>query len=197
MDSNRARNRRLFFLALLGGAVLIWNQCNPPAPSAGTGTLVPIEKATNKLNAANATYERLGAELEAMEPRILKMSYNLPAEQLEPRFVRDIQKIAARANVHLREIKPLRPRLIANGEGAKVPLEIRFQAVFHPQVIRFLYYLENPAGKIVIDKLNLTTADSKARTVDVTAQVSVFTRSTTGIAGAPSGEKPNVPSKTG
>ena len=92
--------------------------------------------------------------------------------------MRDIQAIALKSNIHIREIKPIKARKLADGSGSKVSMEVRFRAAFQPNVMKFLYLAEDPTGKMVVDKLSLTSADARFRTVEVSAQIAVFTRST-------------------
>jgi hypothetical protein len=134
-------------------------------------------------------------------------AYNKPVEQLVPLVIRDLQATAQRAGIHLREVKPLRPKqvteepVIRPGQkttrttqtthdvlGARVPVEVRFRAQFQPNVVRFLYDVENPAGKMVVDKISITSADAKFKVVEVSAQITVFTRSSAGTSGGDSGE---------
>ena len=125
---------------------------------------------------------------DVLQPRIMASSYEMSAEALQPRAVRDLQKIAARAGIHLRESKPLQPSGFHDAVGANVPIEVRFRTSFQPNVVRFLYYVEDPAGKMVVQKIDVTSTDAKFKTVDVTARSAVFTRSIEGVRGSDIGE---------
>ncbi len=181
--SKRDRNALVFLavgaVVILGGNLLI-----PPAAPGAQKKLLPASEANARREVALRTLKRLSGEQDELEPRIATMISDLPAEELTPRTIRDLQAIAAKSNVHLREIKPLRPRALALGKGARAPLEIRFRAAFQPDVVRFLYFVEDPARKMVVDKINVTSGDARFKTVDVSAQITVFTRSTAGVTGA-------------
>ena len=190
------RDRILLPVVLIGVLVLIWGLLNPPAPTGGKGKLLPLAEAERKREVALRTLKRIGADSRDIEPRIQKMAFTLPADQLEPRVIRDLQTIAERSDVHLREVKPLRPRPLTNGIGSRVPVELRFRAPFQPNVIRFLYDIEDPEGRMVVEKMTLNSADAASRTVEVTALISVFTQSGDGPANANQGETRNGNNKT-
>jgi hypothetical protein len=183
-----------------------------PSGTGGKTNLVPLEQARVKTGASKANVRKLQDEKAALEPNVRARAYAKPSEQLVPVVVGNLQSAAERAGIHLREVRPLRPKLItdemdpkaapkATGAraarsssavhevlGARVPVEVRFKAPFQPNVVKFLYDIENPAGKMVLDKISITSADAKFRTVEVSAQITVFTRSSVGTAGGDTGE---------
>lgn len=181
----------VIFVVIFVPILLLWNVLNPPKTGGTAGKLLPLEQAKKKTEDARRTLARLRNEQEEAEPRVAKMSYELPAEQLEPRVVRDLQLLADKAGVRFREVKPLRARALANG-SVRVPLEVRFRAQFQPNVVRFLYYVEDPNSKMVIDKINVTSADARFKIVEISAQITVFTRSTAGVGGADQGDTSNA-----
>ena len=79
--------------------------------------------------------------------------------------------------IKVRRLRKKPPRKV---KYRRVPVEVRFRAPFQPNVVRFLYDLENPSGRMVIDKISITSADARFRTVEVSAQITVFTRSSNG-----------------
>src|SRR5436190_1211847 len=56
----------------------------------------------------------------------------------------------------------------------KVPLTLRFSSRFD-QSIPFLYNVEDPTGKLVVEKFNITMSDPKSKTVDVEVQIALYT----------------------
>jgi hypothetical protein len=172
-------------------AVVFWSLSSSGKAGAGRN-LLPYEEAVTKTDVALKTAKKMDADQEEIDRHLHATAYDLPAEELTPHVIRDLQSLAAKANVHLREIKPLRARAIATGRGTRLPLEVRFRAPFQPDVVRFLYYVEAPATKMVVEKVNMTSADIKQREIDVSAQITVFTRSTAGASGAEEGETGNA-----
>ena len=171
--------------------VLFWSLTSG-GKSAGSRSLLSYEDAEQKRVAARKALGKMEADQKASTPRVAKMTYDLPPDQLIPRVIRDLQTIAGKSNVHLREVKPLRVRALPSGGGTRIPMEVRFRASFQPDIVRFLYYVEDPARKMVVEKLSMTSADVRTKNVDVSAQVTVFTRSTAGASGAEGGESGNA-----
>ncbi|MBC7529616.1 MAG: hypothetical protein H7308_18975 [Chthonomonadaceae bacterium] len=172
------RERNLFIVAgvvVLGAA--LFSILNPSgATAAKKGIFLPVAEAEAKRETSLKELRQINLSSGTIEPNIEKMSFNRPAEELIPRVVRDLQRIAKQSNIRLQEVKPQRSRPLTSGQGEKVPIDIRFRAPFQPNVTRFLYFVEAPEGKMAIEKFNITTGDAKTRSVDVSAQIVVFTR---------------------
>lgn len=187
-------------MIIIGGVavvgILVWGMLNPPGSTKSQAKLLPLKEAQQKLEVSHRTIRRINSDREAMEPRIAGLTYDLTPEEVVPRVIRDLQKVAQRSHVRLREVKPLRPKELSSGLGQSVPLEVRFRAPFLPNAIRFLYYAELPDGKIVIDKLNITSAEARFKTVDVSAQITVFTRTAQTPARTKEGEETNASATT-
>jgi hypothetical protein len=203
--NKRERNMLIVCVVFVAGA--LWFAFSSSGSTAGKTNLITLEQARSKTAESKANARRLETEQELIEPRVIERAYNKPAEDLVPVLIRDLQATAQRAGIHLREVKPLRPKLVTDEAeirtlgktarstqttheilGARVPVEVRFRAQFQPNVVRFLYDIENPAGRMVVDKISITSADAKFKVVEVSAQITVFTRSTTGAAGGDSGD---------
>lgn len=192
MKTLKTSERVLIAVCAVVILIAVWLKLNPSGPAAGTRTLLPPGQARQKTEVALRTIARLGDEQAEMEPRLAQRVYDQSPDQLVPRVIRDLQRIAERAGVHLREIKPARPRELTTAAVTRVPLEVRFSAPFQPNVMRFLYYVEDPAGKMAVDKLDLTPAEKSFKTVDVSAQIIVFTRAAAGTASAEGGPKNGI-----
>ena len=192
----QTRSKREKLLLILGIPivliVLAWNFLSPStAPTTQKG-LLSTEDAVKKLAIAKSDNLKIHAELDKMDPDIEKISYQIPAEQLVPRLIRNLQTLADKSGVHLREIKPIRPKKLKSNAGVRVPVEVRFKATFQPDAIRFLYHVEESDSRMVVDKINITSADPRFKTVEISATITVFTTSLTGFAGG-EGENSNAP----
>ncbi len=165
----------------------VWLQLTR-SKSAGAQVLLPPPVAQQKTEVALRTIRRLRDQQDEAETQIAQLAYTQSPDQLLPRLVRDLQRIADQAGVHLRQLKPTQPHPLTNAAGTRVSLEARFSAPFQPGVMRFLYYVEDPANKMTIDKLDVTAADEKFKIVDVTAQVSAFTTWVGSATGAGGGQ---------
>lgn len=187
------RDKRMIYIGVIVLVLIFaWNFLTPSTGAKSTAGMVPYAKATKDTEVNKHNEVRLTRELTDLDPKVSGLAYNTPPDELVPRTVRDLQRIAAKSGVHIREIKPIRPRVLGSGMGSSVPLEVHFQAPFQPNAMKFLYYVEDPAGKMVVDKLDISSADPRHKTVEVSAQVTVFTR-VTGAAGViDSGDKPNA-----
>ncbi|HLV79780.1 MAG TPA: type 4a pilus biogenesis protein PilO [Chthonomonadaceae bacterium] len=179
------RERTLLLIAIIVvPIILIVNYLMPSGhAAAGARALLPLSQANFKRDIETRTMARWREEEQQMQPQIARMSYDLPADQVVPQMVGDLQRIATRAGVHLGEIKPVKPDLLPSGAGAQVPVSVRFRAPLQPNTIRFLYEIEDPGGKFVVEKMDITSGDARFQTVEASAQISVFTRSTVGVAG--------------
>jgi len=168
-------------MVTIGGVIviviLIFNILTPSGGGTSLKGLVPYAKAVkdNELNVRNAA--RLSRETTELEPHVATLASDIAPDELVPRTIRDLQQIAAKAGVHIREVKPIRPRVLTSGMGSSVPLEVHFLAPFKPNTVKFLYLVEDPDGKTVVDKLDITSADPRQKTVEVAAQITVYTRS--------------------
>ena len=157
--------------------------------------MLSTDDANKKYKAAVSENKQIIADEARMEPHIARMSYTLPAEQLVPRVIRDLQTIADKSGVHLREIKPIRGKLLKSNAGVRVPVEVRFKSSFQPDAIRFLYHVEESDKRMVVDKINITSADPKFKTVEVSATITVFTTSLVGYTSG-EGDNSNASNKT-
>lgn len=199
MQINPREKKIIGFAVFAVIGILIWNANTPSVGAKGTTGQVPLPKAISDSNLNKHNEQRLTREVSELDPKVNELAYNLPPDELVPRTIRNLQQIAAKSGVHIREVKPIRPRVLASGMGTSVPLEVHFLAPFQPNAMRFLYYVEDPAGKMVLDKLDITTADPRMKTVEVSAQVTVYTKIIVGPNGsdATTGARPNAATGTG
>jgi hypothetical protein len=116
---------------------------------------------------------QLEADNERIKPLMDQMVYAEAPEQLIPKVITTLQGYAKASGIHLREIKPLRSKKTAG--VTKETLSVRFTSDFG-KTVPFLYRVEDPAGKLVVEKFNLTASDPKSRAVDVDAQIALFTK---------------------
>ena len=160
--------------------LLLWNTLFPANRTRVQTTQLSYAEATQKTEVAQRTLRRMRDEETEMLPRSAEYAYTQSAEELGPLITQKLVKTADASGVHLREIKPLRARTLASGTITRVPFEVHFRALFQPDVVRFLYRIEDPAEKMVVDKMDITSADSRFKSVDVSAQISVYTRNNAG-----------------
>ena len=184
---------------IIGGIVFaviifIWNILTPSSAGKGTTGLLSETKAKQDTAVNTRTQVRLTNEVSDLTPMVNDLAYSLAPDELVPRTVKELQEIALKSGVHIREIKPVRPKLLPSGMGSSVPLEVHFLAPFQPNAMKFLYYVEDPAGKMVIDKLDVSSADPRRKTVEVSATVTVYTKVISGAGTSDSGEKSNAAS---
>jgi Tfp pilus assembly protein PilO len=194
-----ARNPRERLLLTVGiplvGIVLAWNFLSPPSGPAAQKGLLSTADAAKKLVDAKHENAQIITDENRMDPDIDKMAYKIPSEQLVPRMIRDLQTIAEKSGVHLREIKPIRGKKLKSNAGVRVPVEVRFKAAFQPDAIRFLYHVEESDSRMVVDKINITSADPRFKSVEVSATITVFTTSLAGFGGG-EGDNSNASNRT-
>lgn len=182
------REKRLVIIGVITViAILIWNFM-PGGSSTSTAGMLATQDANNKTKDAEATLKMLNKESTGYEPRVEAMTYDMPPDELVPHVIRDLQQIAAKSGVHIRETKPVRPKVLPSGMGTSVPLEVHFLAPFQPNTMKFLYQVEDPNGKLVVDKLDITSADPRRKTVEVSVQVTAYTRNVTGSKNSEGGD---------
>lgn len=167
------RERILIVLCVVVVGVGLWMVATPPAQS--RKPLLSSQQARLKNREAEKQKQKLAAEIAQIKPLIERSAYAEPPEMLVPRVIRTLQGYAKESSIHLREVKPLRTRRI--GSVTRVPLSVRFStAEWSRTAVAFLYRVEDPKGKLVVEKLNITSPDPKSRTVDVEVQITFFTR---------------------
>jgi hypothetical protein len=192
MKINPRERAMLLIGAVIVVGALAWNALNPPATAGQKGKILTAEEAERKKSDSLKEIKRMVQEQEAIQPQIARLAYKRPPDELVPRLIRDLQRLAKQANVRLMEIKPQRSRPLAGSKMEKVSIDIRLRAPFQPNVMHFFYLAEAPEGRMTVEKFNIASADSRLKSVDVSAQITVFTRVTSGANG---GEVQNVSAK--
>jgi Tfp pilus assembly protein PilO len=163
--------KRMLVILVIVVAVAGWLMMSPTGPTGKK--LLSAAVARQKYQDADTERARLEKEIEALQPAIDKMAYTEDPDAVVPTVVKTLQEIAAGSGIHLREVKPLRTRRL--GAVVKVPLSVRFTTEF-PKSIPFLYKVEDPDGRLVVEKVNITAPDPKKPTIEVDAQIALFTR---------------------
>jgi len=171
------KNERTYVLVAIVLCVpAIAYQLFSPKSSGGKSAVLTVEDANKQKRLTMSKMEQLNTEVAALEAANERMTYNMTPEEIVPRVLRQLQQIAQNSKVRLREVKPLRPIELKSGQGQKVPLEIRFRAAFQPNAMQFLYAVEDSKYKMVLDKINISSAENRLKAVDMTATITVFTR---------------------
>jgi len=167
-----ARERALLVACVAVCIVAVWLVFTPSGSS--RGKLLPAAAAREKFRAAEAEKTRLEQETSALRAAVEKAVFTDPPDRLLPKVVQRLQAIARESGVHVKEIKPARVRAAA--DVSKVMLNVRLGTVsFGRPVVTFLYRLEEPKEKLVVENLTITAPDPKARTVEVEVQVAMYT----------------------
>lgn len=169
---SQRNGREKFLLVLMAAAVIIGVPLFLFPGDSSTGKLLPAAQARQKYKEVEKQKTSLDAETDKLKPEIEKLVYKDAPEHLLPTVVKKLQTDAKAAGIHLREIKPIRARRLAG--ITKVPLTVRFTSRFE-QSVPFLYNVEDPKGKLVVEKFNITMSDPKSKMVDVEVQVALFT----------------------
>jgi hypothetical protein len=141
-------------------------------PDTGNSRLLPADKAKREYDRLVGEKSRLEAEIDSLKPRIEKLVYKDAPEKVLPGVIRQLQAQARKAGIHIREIKPLRAKKLST--LTKVPVTVRFASRFD-QSLPFIYAVEDPANKMVVEKFSISSPDSKSKTVDVEIQMALFT----------------------
>ena len=149
-------------------------------PAGGSSKkLLSADDARKKFRVVVSDKTRLDQESDKLTPEIEKLTYNDAPDKLLPETVRVLQKCAKESGIHIREIKPLRAKNYLT--VTRVPVSVRFTTDF-AKSIPFIYRVEDPATKLVVEKLNISAADVRSRSVDVEVQVALFTRADAPVA---------------
>jgi hypothetical protein len=173
--ARKPRERFLIVICVLAVVVGVPMLLIPP--SGGNRKLLSASAARQRYKKLVDEKAQLDRTMDRIKPAISRMAYTERPEELVPKVIRQLQGYAKDSGVHLREIKPLRARKV--GTLMKVPMTVRFStAEFGKSATAFLYRAEDPAGKLVVEKLNVSTADQKTHTVDIEAQVALYTEAT-------------------
>ncbi len=163
------RERGLIVLGLLVGAVAVYLVAFPEG-GAERGALSLAAARSQYRDAAKRKTED-EKQIARLKPIIDTATYKDTSERVMPAVLKTLYEYAARSDIRLREIKPLRPRQISG--LTKVSVTVRFTSEFR-KVVPFVYYIEDPKGRLVVEKLNVSAPDNKSRMVDVEVQVGLF-----------------------
>ena len=175
--AQRNGREKVLIVACLVAVVIAVPMLLAPLPEANA-KLLPAAKARQEYDNKVRDKERMEAEVERLKPKIENLVYKEAPEKVLPRVIRSLQAQAKKAGIHLREIKPLRARKMIT--VTKVPVTVRFACRFD-QSVPFIYAVEDPANKLVVEKFSISSPDSKSKTVDVEIQLALYTSNMTDI----------------
>lgn len=168
--SRTPRERMLILLGVVVLAVAAYLLATPPEGS--QRGMLPASVAKQRYEEALKKKAEADKTIQLLTPKLDTAAYKETSEKVVPTVLKTLREHASKAGVHLREVKPLRPRQV--GGATKVSLTVRFSGSFR-EVVPFLYYVEDPQGKLVVEKLNVSAPDPKKSQVDVEVQVAFFT----------------------
>lgn len=170
----QARNPRERLMIVLCAGMIVFGAWIGMQPSdASGGKLLGSKEARAAYEAALRDRTRLDAETERLRAEVKRLSVQGGSDEALPDAIRKLQECASASKVHIREMKPLRTRKV--GTLVRTPISIRFSSTrFTDEAVPFLYRIEDPAGKLVIEKLNVSSPDQRSGSVDVELQVALF-----------------------
>ncbi len=131
------------------------------SPAAAQAKLTNEQSQVANLHRQNATIRSL----------LTTTSYVGGPDAALPKIVEKLQADAKSAGIHIKEIKPIHPHIV---DGvAKMAFDMSFSSSLG-QALSFIFYLENPKGKLVIEKINLSTSETQNQQIQVTVEVAAF-----------------------
>lgn len=168
--SRSPRERVLIILGAAVVAVALWLVLTPG--ETGTQGMLSSAAARQQYTEALKRKQQLEREIADLGPRVDTTTYKETSERVIPIVLKSLHEQARLAGIRLREVKPLRPR--QTGGVTKVTLTVRFTTEFG-KAIPFLYNVEDPKAKLVVEKMNVSPSDPKSKEVDIEVQVALFT----------------------
>ena len=177
-NARTPRERVLIVLGLVVILVAVYMILVPVEQ--GPGGQLPAAVARQRYIQELKKKEAADKQIAQLSPKLDTITYQQTSEKVIPEVLKTLQAHASKAGIHLREVKPLRPRQM--NDVTKVTLTVRFSGVFS-QVIPFVYFIEDPKGKLCVEKLNVSAPDPKSSQVDVELQVALFTVEKSGAGG--------------
>ncbi len=162
--------RNLIVIGGLAVAIAIPLMLSPPSGS--SKKLLPAAEARQQYKTVVLEKTALDKQTDEIRPKLKVLASDALPDVILPNMVKSIQECAKNAGIHIREIKPLRMKQI--GTVTRIPLNVRFVSEFK-QTTKFLYDIEDPAGKLVVEKYSVSSSDAKSGLVDVEVQLTMFT----------------------
>jgi len=169
--SERTKSER-FLISIAGIAIVVGIPLMLTPPAGSNKKLLPAAEARQQYRKTVNEKSSLDKETDEYAPKIKELASDELPDKIMPVMVKAIQACATNAGIHVREIKPLRPKQI--GTVTRIPLSVRFSSEFQ-KTTKFIYDLEDPKGKLVVEKYSVSSSDAKAGLVDIEIQVTMFT----------------------
>ncbi len=169
--SERTKSERNM-ITVAGIAVIVAIPLMLSPTSGSSKKLLPAAEARQQYRNIVSEKQNLEKQTDEITPKIKVLASDAMPDVIMPGMVKAIQLCAKNAGIHVREIKPLRVKQI--GTVTRIPLNVRFVSEFK-QTTKFLYDIEDPAGKLVVEKYSVSASDAKSGLVDVEVQLTMFT----------------------
>lgn len=135
------------------------------------GTLLSPAAAQTKLTSEQSQLASLHRQNATMRSLLTTTSYVGGPNAALPKIIEKLQADAKSAGIHIKEIKPIHPHIV---DGvAKMAFDMNFNCSLG-QALSFIYYLENPKGKLVIEKIALSTSETQNQQIQATIEVAAF-----------------------
>jgi hypothetical protein len=146
-----------------------------------TKSFLPAAEAHQKYLQAAQQTASMNQECNVLEKKIARFSYHEKPDTLEPKLINILQSCADKSSVHIREIRPL--RVLHAGNIVVIPINLRLECPFE-KTIPFLYYLENPANKLNVDRFSIQAGAANDPNVTVDAEINGYTMNDQGAKGS-------------
>lgn len=169
-----ARNKReRWFIIMMVISIITSVPFMFSSSSVLTKALLPANVARQKYQQAVLQNKEMVLEGKQMKQKLGAWTFHSKPDTLIPQLIDSLQKQSVKGGVHLMEIRPL--RTIQNDQLATIPISIRCECPFD-KAIAFLYYLEDPANKMVVDRVDISSSGTNANVVDMNAQIAAYTQ---------------------
>lgn len=157
-------------VAVLFGVPVAMDAMNSGANLDTTLARMETNRRTKEQEAA-----RLDAKVKVLRPQVEALAWNVPPDQLRQQMVQRVTAFAQQAQVGVTTTRPLKPRSL--DVMTEVSIEMHVSATL-PQLVRFLYPLQQPGSKMTVDRLRIASANAETDLLDVDMTVSGYTLQT-------------------
>jgi|YelNatPaOPRAMG01_1025707.scaffolds.fasta_scaffold02945_10 Tfp pilus assembly protein PilO len=169
-----ARNKRERWLIIMAVLSIVTSVPFMFTPTSGlTKALLPANVARQKYQQAVEQTTEMIQDGKRMRHKLSEWTFHSNPDALIPQLIDTLQKQSVKGGVHLMEIRPL--RTIQNDKLAMIPISIRCECPFD-KAIAFLYYLEDPSSKMVVDRVDISSSGTNSNLVDMNAQIATYTQ---------------------
>ncbi|HEY3281934.1 MAG TPA: hypothetical protein VGN26_06625 [Armatimonadota bacterium] len=131
-----------------------------------------LKQADAKALAAKRQVRSLEAEIATLKPQVGAVTWSETPDLLYPDVATQIFRLGKKAGVSIPSIRHVDPRPL--DVLSEQPLVINVSATF-PAFVKFLYMMQDPALKLSMDRVRITSTDTESDAVRVELSVSTYT----------------------